>query len=93
MRTTIRTAVLIALFLVAVLGVETGRVDEGVTTTVGNRFSQTSTPLTNEQVWMGNSQASTVDQDVGGDYGGGVADRNMKIGFNLIRAWDLSPAK
>jgi hypothetical protein len=43
-------------------------------------------------LWMGNSQASTVDQYVGGDYGGGVTDRNMKIGFNLIRAWDLSPA-
>lgn len=44
-------------------------------------------------LWMGNSQASTVDQYVGGDYGGGVTDRNMKIGFNLIREWDLSPAK
>lgn len=44
-------------------------------------------------LWMGNSQASTVDQYVGGDYGGGVTDRNMKIGFNLIRQWDLSPAK
>jgi len=43
-------------------------------------------------LWMGNSQASTVDQYVGGDYGGGVTDRNMKIGFNLIRAWDLAPA-
>jgi Membrane bound beta barrel domain (DUF5777) len=44
-------------------------------------------------LWMGNSQASTVDQYVGGDYGGGVTDRNMKIGFNLIRAFDLSAAK
>jgi Membrane bound beta barrel domain (DUF5777) len=44
-------------------------------------------------LWMGNSQASTVDQYVGGDYNGGVTDRNMKIGFNLIRDWDLSPAK
>jgi hypothetical protein len=44
-------------------------------------------------LWMGNSQASTVDQYVGGDYSGGVTDRNMKIGFNLIRQWDLSPAK
>jgi hypothetical protein len=49
MRRTIRTVVLIAVVSVAVLGVETGRADEGVTTTVGNRFSQTSTPLTNEQ--------------------------------------------
>jgi Membrane bound beta barrel domain (DUF5777) len=191
MRKTIRTVVLIAVVSVAVLRVETGRADEGVTTTVGNRFSQTSTPRTNEQgtfeavfthrfnqavkdaggstlwgldsgaatgigvdyvfvrnvavqvyrvnnyadyefalkatlvrpkaslpkdvvpdsvgqwsvaiqkqlfnhkfaLWMGNSQASTVDQYVGGDYGGGVTDRNMKIGFNLIREWDLSPAK
>ena len=44
-------------------------------------------------LWMGNSQASTVDQYIGGDYGGGVTDRNMKIGFNLIRAFDLSAAK
>ncbi len=43
-------------------------------------------------LWMGNSQASTVDQYVGGDYSGGVTDRNVKIGFNLIRAWDLSPS-
>jgi hypothetical protein len=191
MRKTIRTVVLLAVVSVAVLGVEAGRADEGVTTTVGNRFSQTSTPLTNEQgtfeavfthrfnqavkdaggstlwgldsgaaigigvdyvfvpnvavqvdrvnnyadyefalkatlvrpkaslpkdvvpdsvgqwsvaiekqlfnhkfaLWMGNSQASTVDQYVGGDCGGGVTDRNMKTGFNLIREWDLSPAK
>lgn len=44
-------------------------------------------------VWMGNSQATTVDQYIGGDYGGAVTDRNMKIGFNLSRAWDLFPAK
>jgi hypothetical protein len=44
-------------------------------------------------LWMGNSQASTVDQYVGGDYSGGVTDRNVKIGFNLIRAWDLFPGK
>ena len=43
-------------------------------------------------LWMGNSQASTVDQYVGGDDSGGVTDRNMKIGFNLIRAFDLSSA-
>ena len=46
---TIRTVALTAVASVAGLGVETGRADEGVTTTVGNRFSQTSTPLTNEQ--------------------------------------------
>lgn len=44
-------------------------------------------------VWIGNSQATTVDQYIGGDYSGGVTDRNMKIGFNLSRAWDLFPAK
>lgn len=44
-------------------------------------------------LWMGNSQASTMDQYIGGDYGGGVTDRNMKIGFNLIRAFDLAAAK
>ena len=49
MRKTIRTVVLVAVPLVAALGVETGRADEGITTTVYNRFSQTSTPLTNPQ--------------------------------------------
>jgi hypothetical protein len=44
-------------------------------------------------VWAGNTQATTVDQYLGGDYAGGVTDRNMKIGFNLSRAWDLFPAK
>ncbi len=44
-------------------------------------------------LWMGNSQATTVDQYVGGDYNGAVTDRNVKIGFNLSRAWDLFPAK
>ena len=44
-------------------------------------------------VWMGNTQATTVDQYIGGDYSGGITDKNMKIGFNLSRAWDLFPAK
>ncbi len=44
-------------------------------------------------VWLGNTQATTVDQYIGGDYAGGITDRNMKIGFNLSRAWDLFPAK
>lgn len=44
-------------------------------------------------LWMGNSQATTVDQIIGGDYNGGVTDRNMKIGFSLSRAWDLFPPK
>jgi len=43
-------------------------------------------------VWMGNTQATTMDQYIGGDYNGGITDKNMKIGFNLSRAWDLFPA-
>jgi hypothetical protein len=43
-------------------------------------------------LWMGNSQATTVDQTIGGDYLGGVTDRNVKIGFNLMRAFDLFPS-
>jgi hypothetical protein len=42
-------------------------------------------------LWMGNSQATTVDQIMGGDYLGGVTDRNMKFGFTLMRAFDLFP--
>jgi hypothetical protein len=38
MRRTIRTIVLLAVVSVAVLGVETGRADEGVTTTVGAQW-------------------------------------------------------
>jgi hypothetical protein len=44
-------------------------------------------------LWMGNSQATTMDQIIGGDYGGGVTDRNVRIGFSLSRAWDLFPSK
>ncbi len=44
-------------------------------------------------LWMGNSQPTTMDQLIGGDYNGGVTDSNMKIGFSLSRAWDLFPAK
>lgn len=44
-------------------------------------------------VWVGNTQATTVDQYIGGDAGGGITDRNMKLGFNLSRGWDLSGAK
>ncbi len=43
-------------------------------------------------LWMGNSGATTMDQTIGGDFLGGVTDRSMKIGFNLIRAFDLFPA-
>lgn len=44
-------------------------------------------------VWLGNTQATTVDQYIGGDYAGGITDRNVKIGFNLSRGWDLFPPK
>jgi hypothetical protein len=44
-------------------------------------------------LWMGNAGPSTVDQTVGGDYTGGVTDSNVRIGFNLVRAWDLFPKK
>lgn len=44
-------------------------------------------------LWMGNSGATTVDQTIGGDVLGGVTDRNMKIGFSLMRAFDLFPAQ
>jgi len=44
-------------------------------------------------VWLGNTQATTVDQYIGGDAGGGITDRNMKLGFNLSRGWDLSGTK
>jgi hypothetical protein len=44
-------------------------------------------------LWMGNSQATTVDQIIGGDYSGGLTDRNVKIGFSLSRAWDLFPSR
>ncbi|MBK9064246.1 MAG: hypothetical protein IPL89_13800 [Acidobacteria bacterium] len=43
-------------------------------------------------LWMGNSQPTTMDQMIGGDYNGGVTDNNVKIGFSLSRAWDLFPA-
>jgi hypothetical protein len=42
-------------------------------------------------LWMGNSQATTVDQTIGGDFLSGVTDRNMKLGFTIMRAFDLFP--
>jgi len=43
-------------------------------------------------LWIGNSAATTMDQYIGGDYAGGVTDKNIRIGFNLVRAWDLFPS-
>ena len=43
-------------------------------------------------LWIGNSAATTMDQYIGGDYLGGVTDKNIRIGFNLVRAWDLFPS-
>lgn len=40
-------------------------------------------------VWIGNSGALTVDQAMGGDYGGGVRDANIRLGFNIIRQFEV----
>jgi hypothetical protein len=56
-------------------------------------------------LYIGNALASTVDQMMGGDFGaartldqdgngilvGGVTDRNIHFGFNLIRSFDIPP--
>jgi hypothetical protein len=41
-------------------------------------------------LWIGNSGATTVDQMLASDYNGGVKDYNIRIGFNLMRQWDLA---
>lgn len=40
-------------------------------------------------IWIGNSAASTVDQIMAADYGGGVTDSNIRLGFSLIRQFEL----
>ena len=40
-------------------------------------------------VWIGNSAASTVDQIMAGDYGGGVKESNIRLGFNIIRGFEV----
>lgn len=40
-------------------------------------------------VWIGNSGATTVSQIVGGDYGGGVAESNIRLGFNISRQFHI----
>jgi hypothetical protein len=56
-------------------------------------------------LYIGNTVASTVDQMIGGDFGaartldqngnnilvGGVTDKNIHFGFNVIRSFDLPP--
>jgi uncharacterized beta barrel domain-containing protein DUF5777 len=56
-------------------------------------------------LYIGNTVASTIDQLMGGDFGaartqdkdgnsvivGGVTDRNLHFGFNLIRSFDFPP--
>ena len=41
-------------------------------------------------IWIGNSAATTVDQMLGGDYAGGVRDSNIRLGFNIIRLFDVA---
>ena len=40
-------------------------------------------------VWIGNSAASTVDQTMAGDYAGGVTDSNLRLGFNIVRQFEI----
>jgi len=40
-------------------------------------------------VWVGNSAATTVDQITGGDYGGGVTESNLRLGFNIVRQFEI----
>ncbi|HTS00958.1 MAG TPA: DUF5777 family beta-barrel protein [Thermoanaerobaculia bacterium] len=56
-------------------------------------------------LYIGNTVASTVDQMMGGDYGavpatdrngnpiivGGVTDKNIHFGFNIVRSFDFPP--
>jgi len=40
-------------------------------------------------IWIGNSPASTVDQIMAGDYGGGVKESNIRLGFNIVRGFEI----
>jgi hypothetical protein len=40
-------------------------------------------------VWIGNSGATTVDQIMGGDFGGGVTESNIRLGFNIVRQFEI----
>lgn len=41
-------------------------------------------------LWIGNSGAITVDQRVGGDYLGGLTESNIRLGFNIMRQFDIA---
>jgi hypothetical protein len=41
-------------------------------------------------VWIGNSAATTVDQMMAGDYAGGVKEYNIRLGFNIIRQFEIA---
>ncbi|HXU44589.1 MAG TPA: DUF5777 family beta-barrel protein [Thermoanaerobaculia bacterium] len=41
------------------------------------------------EILLGNSRATTVDQILGGDFAGGFERRDVRLGFNLIRDFDL----
>lgn len=40
-------------------------------------------------VWIGNSGGLAVDQIMAADYGGGVNESNLRLGFNLIRQFEI----
>ncbi|MFN7989675.1 MAG: DUF5777 family beta-barrel protein [Thermoanaerobaculia bacterium] len=40
-------------------------------------------------VWIGNSAATTVDQIMAGDYAGGVVESNIRLGFNIVRQFEI----
>lgn len=40
-------------------------------------------------VWVGNSGGLTVDQIMAADYGGGVLESNLRLGFNLVRQFEI----
>lgn len=41
-------------------------------------------------LWIGNSGATNVDQMLAGDYNGGVKDSNIRLGFNLVRQFEIA---
>ena len=40
-------------------------------------------------IWIGNSSATTVDQIMAGDYAGGVVESNIRLGFNIVRQFEI----
>lgn len=41
-------------------------------------------------LWIGNSGATNIDQMLAGDFNGGVTDSNIRIGFNLMRQFEIA---